>query len=141
MLTVRAPNMATSHHPPPAPRDKLWKRRLWEWHTGWLGLFLSVVLAFFVVQATKNLFGKPRPDFLQRCNPDLANRASFVVGGYAQGVQMLSWRVCRSKDGSGVGTAEFEDGFRSFPSGHCSSPCPPSSFLLRPLLHWESSGG
>ncbi|KAH8656250.1 hypothetical protein BGZ60DRAFT_418077 [Tricladium varicosporioides] len=63
----------------PIPRVQLWYRKLWECFAGWLGLGLSVLLSFFLTQSMKNLFGKPRPDFLFRCNPDLATWQNYVV--------------------------------------------------------------
>ncbi|KAI5781947.1 PAP2 superfamily-domain-containing protein [Geopyxis carbonaria] len=102
------------------------KRRLWEWHTAWLGLALSVVMGFFVVQTLKNLFGKLRPDFLERCgvDPARAREAAWQVG-----LGLVTWEVCGNREGGPAGgregarwvsKAEFEDGFRSFPSGHCT---------------------
>ncbi|KAH8647001.1 phosphatidic acid phosphatase type 2/haloperoxidase [Tricladium varicosporioides] len=108
----------------PIPRVQLWYRKLWECFAGWLGLGLSVLLSFFLTQSMKNLFGKPRPDFLFRCNPDLATWQNYVVGGLGsqvpEGIVLVNWEICQSKNGSGVGLSEFEDGFRSFPSGHCT---------------------
>jgi len=46
--------------PKSAPKSLIWKRKLWEWHTGWLGLALSLGSAFLITQGMKNLFGKPR---------------------------------------------------------------------------------
>lgn len=107
------------------PRSLIWRRKLWEWFTGWLGLGLSIALSFFLTQGMKNLFGKHRPDFLARCNPDFTQIRHSAVGIYgdqtSENVPLVSWESCRSKDGSGVGLSEFEDGFRSFPSGHCTS--------------------
>jgi membrane-associated phospholipid phosphatase len=102
------------------------RRKLWELHAGWLGLALSVVISFFLTQTLKNMFGKPRPDLLARCNPDFTRYPVYVVGGYTnetlEGTSVLvSWNVCQSKSGSGVGKAELQDGFRSFPSGHSTS--------------------
>lgn len=46
--------------PKSTPKSLIWKRKLWEWHTGWLGLALSLGSAFLITQGMKNLFGKPR---------------------------------------------------------------------------------
>lgn len=112
--------------PGPVPSGgSIWKRKLWELHAAWLGLALSLALSLFVTQTMKNMFGKPRPDFLARCRPNIAAIGDYLVGGYTSEAlegtsQLVSWEICASKDGSGVGRSEFLDGFRSFPSGHCT---------------------
>ncbi|KAF2105543.1 phosphatidic acid phosphatase type 2/haloperoxidase [Lophiotrema nucula] len=110
--------------PEPSRRD-VWKRKLWEVHATWLGLGLSLVLSFFLTQTMKNMFGKHRPDFLARCSPNIGDMDKFLVGGYTSEVlegtsQLVSAGICISSNGSGVGKSEFIDGFRSFPSGHCT---------------------
>ncbi|KAG8412623.1 hypothetical protein J3459_015841 [Metarhizium acridum] len=52
---------------------------MWKFHAGLLGLLLSAVGAFFLTNGTKNLLGKPRPNLLGRCQPDLANVVDFIV--------------------------------------------------------------
>jgi len=66
----------------------------------------------------KNLFGKPRPDLLARCNPDLQDIAKYAVGGLPntlEGFSVVSAGICQQNDSS-----LLDDGFRSFPSGHAS---------------------
>lgn len=46
--------------PKPTPKVLIWRRKLWELHTGWLGLGLSLAAAFLITGGMKNLFGKPR---------------------------------------------------------------------------------
>lgn len=107
--------------PPGEPRRKalVWRRKLWELNTGLLGLILSCAAAFIITNGMKNLFGKPRPDLISRCEPDIDNIASYVVGGFGnriiEGIQLVSANICKNADGSLV-----NDGFRSFPSGHSS---------------------
>ncbi|GME25797.1 hypothetical protein GTA08_BOTSDO12361 [Neofusicoccum parvum] len=109
----------------PVSKQMRWRRKLWELFTGLLGLAFATVLSFFLTQSMKNLFGKPRPDFLDRCNPDVNSMPQYTVGGFSsellEGTSVhVSWGICKSKDGGGVGISEFNDGFRSFPSGHCN---------------------
>ncbi|KAK8050037.1 lipid phosphate phosphatase 4 [Apiospora phragmitis] len=105
--------------PKGTPKSLIWKRKLWELHTGWLGLALSLTGAWFITSGMKNLFGKPRPDLLSRCQPDIANLQQYIVGGIANmssNGQLVSANICKNPD-----TKLLEDGFRSYPSGHSSS--------------------
>lgn len=98
--------------PKGVPKSLIWRRKLWELHIGWLGLASSLVAAWFITNGMKNLFGKPRPDLLSRCEPDLENIAKYVVGGIAGAVsngQLVSADICKSKDHS-----KLDDGFRRF---------------------------
>lgn len=100
-----------------AAKYNVWRRIFWEWHAGWLGLALSVVLAFFFTSGMKNLFGKPRPNLLSRCQPDVSNVAKYTVSYSTSATgRLVSAGVCTNQDKSIV-----EDGFRSFPSGHSSA--------------------
>ncbi|KAL3427784.1 pap2 domain containing protein [Phlyctema vagabunda] len=106
--------------PKSTPKGLIWRRKLWEWHTGWLGLALSLGAAFLITNGMKNLFGKPRPDLLSRCEPDLANIARYAVGGFsntqtAESTYLVSNKICMNTDKD-----MMDDGFRSFPSGHSS---------------------
>lgn len=105
------------------PRAAILKSKLWEWNTGWLGLALALASVFFFTEGMKNLFGKPRPDLLSRCDPDLAAIANNTVGGFGRlisnGNTLVSYTICRRKDKS-----ILDDGFSSFPSGHSSCTDP-----------------
>ncbi|KAH9204541.1 PAP2 domain-containing protein [Leptodontidium sp. 2 PMI_412] len=104
--------------PKSTPKKLIWRRKLWEWHTGWLGLALALAASFLITQGMKNLFGKPRPDLLSRCQPDLANSSQYLVGGFSiaqEGFNLFSAAICKNPDKS-----ILDDGFRSFPSGHSS---------------------
>ncbi|KAK6958174.1 hypothetical protein Daesc_000969 [Daldinia eschscholtzii] len=112
--------------PQGTPKSLIWKRKLWELHTGWLGLALSLISAWIITQGMKNLFGKPRPDLLSRCQPDLQNVAKYIIGfhtpaddGSSDGPyngQLVSADICKNPDRD-----LLDDGFRSYPSGHSSS--------------------
>jgi membrane-associated phospholipid phosphatase len=122
LTLIRIPN-----RPGPEPsRKAVWKRKLWELHASFLGLALSLTLSLTLTQTMKNMFGKHRPDFLARCNPDVQNLDKFLVGGYTSELlegtsQLVNWHICISQNGLGPGGhSEFIDGFRSFPSGHCT---------------------
>ena len=83
-----------------------------------MGLGLALASTFMITDAMKNLYGKPRPDLLSRCMPDIANAAKYVVGGFANTVQegiLVSYQICTQPDQS-----ILNDGFAAFPSGHSS---------------------
>lgn len=84
-----------------------------------MGLGLSLATAFLITEGMKNLFGKPRPDLISRCNPDLSRIQEFTVGGYGQPLSdrwvLVSYGICQQTDMN-----KLDDGFKSFPSGHAS---------------------
>ncbi|CAJ0546355.1 Ff.00g098280.m01.CDS01 [Fusarium sp. VM40] len=105
--------------PKGTPKSLIWQRKLWELHVGVLGLVLSLTLSWFFTSSMKNLFGKPRPDLLARCKPDLKNIAKYVVGGLewqSMTGQLVSANICQQTD-----KYKIDDGFRSYPSGHSST--------------------
>jgi membrane-associated phospholipid phosphatase len=105
--------------PKGTPKSLVWKRKLWELHTGWLGLALALIGAWFITNGMKNLFGKPRPDLLARCQPDFANLDRYIVGGFSNtssNGQLVSAAICKNTN-----KKILDDGFRSYPSGHSSS--------------------
>jgi membrane-associated phospholipid phosphatase len=108
------------------PKSLIWRRKLWEWNTGWMGLALSLAMAFMITQGMKLIFGKPRPDLLSRCNPDLSRVSELAITSVGRNFNkewvMLTSDICQNPDRSRGG--ELMDGFKSFPSGHAS--CKPS---------------
>ncbi|KAL2832064.1 PAP2 superfamily-domain-containing protein [Aspergillus cavernicola] len=100
-------------------RALLWQRKIWEWNAGWLGLALACAGTFMATEGLKDLYGKPRPDMLARCDPDLSNIAAYAVSGLGERLAgaptLVSWEICRNR-------ADLLklDGFVSFPSGHSS---------------------
>jgi len=101
------------------PKSLIWRRKMWEWNTGWMGLALSCATAFMVTQGMKLLFGKPRPDFLSRCRPDLSKISQFAVNpvgnNFNQNWVLVTSGICTNTDDD-----ILQDGFKSFPSGHSS---------------------
>lgn len=97
----------------------IWRNKLWEWNTAWMGLALGLAITFFFTEGLKSLIGKPRPDLLSRCNLDPAVVQQFALGG--EGNQLPLWNLlvsytsCRQPD-----ISKLNDGFASFPSGHSS---------------------
>ncbi|KAL9617252.1 MAG: hypothetical protein Q9160_007933 [Pyrenula sp. 1 TL-2023] len=99
-------------------KSLIWRRRVWEWNTAWMGLGVALAGAFVVTEGMKDIYGKPRPDLLARCNPDLGNIAAFQVGGLSQELPnapvVVTSGICRTTGST------LNDGFASFPSGHSS---------------------
>ena len=104
------------------PKSLIWKRKIWEWNTGWMGLAMSLATAFMITQGMKLLFGKPRPDLLSRCQPDLTRISESTVGGYGSGFNQL-WVLVTSEICQQTDDDILQDGFKSFPSGHASCKC------------------
>ncbi|KAH7320674.1 phosphatidic acid phosphatase type 2/haloperoxidase [Stachybotrys elegans] len=119
ILTITFILVPGSTVPRHTPARLIWRRKLWEFHAGTLGFATAHVIAFFFTQGMKNLFGRPRPDLLDRCQPDVGNASLYIVGGFAgqsQDRQFYSPSICQQDDSS-----VLDDGFRSFPSGHSSA--------------------
>ena len=100
-------------------RSQIIRLKIWEFEKGWAGFCLSLAVAFLVTQGMKNLFGKPRPNLLARCKPDLSAIAAHVVGGYGQDLS-ARWTLVDSGICTSTNMRVLNDGFRSFPSGHSS---------------------
>ncbi|KAF1953380.1 PAP2 domain-containing protein [Byssothecium circinans] len=101
------------------PKSLIWRRKAWEWNTAWMGLALSLATAFMITQGMKLLFGKPRPDLLSRCRPDLSNIQATAVNPigavFNPNWVLVTAEICTNEDAD-----ILDDGFKSFPSGHAS---------------------
>ncbi|KAI5819651.1 phosphatidic acid phosphatase type 2/haloperoxidase [Pyronema omphalodes] len=100
------------------------KRKLYCLNTAWLGLALSLTMAILITNGLKNLLGRPRPDLISRCHIDPNDVEAIKKWTIGPG-KLLDWRICQtvSKGSTLAGAlneADIRDGFRSFPSGHCS---------------------
>ncbi|KAF8542730.1 phosphatidic acid phosphatase type 2/haloperoxidase [Trichophaea hybrida] len=99
-----------------------WKRRFYILNTALLGLGMAIAISMLITDVLKNLLGRPRPDMLSRCNVNRDDIQKFTVGSG----ELLDWKVCRSyttakgKVSGALDEPDLRDGFRSFPSGHCS---------------------
>ncbi|KAJ5771573.1 hypothetical protein N7520_002102 [Penicillium odoratum] len=100
-------------------KSQILRRKFWEWNAGWMGLGVALAGVWMSTQGLKVLIGKPRPDLLARCNPNLDDITTYIVGGLGQKLEgaasLVSYKICQ--DQSSLVTV---DGFSSFPSGHSS---------------------
>lgn len=83
-----------------------------------MGLTLGLAITAVFTNGLKLVTGNPRPDLLSRCNPNLLDISSHLLGGINDQVgegTLVSWTICQQSD---AGT--LADGFQSFPSGHAS---------------------
>jgi hypothetical protein len=93
--------------------------QLYSLNANLLGLGVSLATATVVLNV-KNLAGIPRPDFLERCQPDVGNIAAYTVGGsYGRSISdrwvMVNREICQAD------SRNVNEGFRSFPSGYATS--------------------
>jgi len=87
-------------------------RRLFFLNAGILGLGSSVIITQLMTEAIKFIVGRPRPDTISRCQPDLVRaEANFTTTAVA----LFDISICTQQD-----KHILEDAFRSFPSGHSS---------------------
>ena len=82
--------------------------RLYEFNTAVRGILSSEALVFLVTVVFKKACGKPRPDLIDRCQPQDMSDDPPIYG-------LASIAVCTQQD-QGI----LQDGFQSFPSGHSS---------------------
>jgi len=82
-------------------------RSWWDLHNSTLGLILALALTGSITQFVKITVGRPRPDFVDRCQPP--DGATDPVFG------LTNWTICTQTN-----NAILRDGFRSFFSGHSS---------------------
>ncbi|KAJ3966882.1 acid phosphatase/Vanadium-dependent haloperoxidase [Lentinula raphanica] len=81
-------------------------RDWWDLHAGLLGLSVLYSASGSFVQFVRITAGRPRPDFIARCNPAPGSINSPVFG-------LTNTTICQSTD-----VAFIKDGMRSFFSGH-----------------------
>lgn len=125
-------------------------RSLWDLHSSWLGLTLSLTLTGFISHLVKVCVGRPRPgllfcsiqtlplanalpsDLLSRCLPSPGAKDNPVWG-------LSNYTICTQMD-----EHILRDGFRSFPSGHASLSFAGlgflSFYLAGKLRLWDEHG-
>ncbi|CAG8515439.1 14875_t:CDS:2 [Funneliformis caledonium] len=91
------------------------KKNMHDWHHASLGLLMALTLTLMVTAVFKNTVGRPRPDFIDRCQP--------IAGGADPPVYGLSnSTICTRRE-------LLNDGFKSFLSGHASTSFAGMGFL------------
>lgn len=85
-------------------------RSAWDFHVSVLGLILANAITLTATTIIKVCVGRPRPDFLDRCQPRAGATNAPVYG-------LATEAVCTTDLNSHL----IQDGFRSFPSGHSST--------------------
>ncbi|KAF8933059.1 hypothetical protein BGZ58_006611 [Dissophora ornata] len=88
------------------------RRSRHDFHNGILGLLVSLMLANVFTQALKVTVGKPRPDFLSRCQPMM--NGTLIT--HDEPLKLWTHDVCSQTD-----AAILKDGYLAFPSGHSSN--------------------
>ncbi|CDH60154.1 pap2-domain-containing protein [Lichtheimia corymbifera JMRC:FSU:9682] len=84
------------------------QRSMHDFHSGVLGLFLALSMVIMLTDVIKITAGRPRPDFLARCQPPLD--AEDPPRG------LSNYTICTTP----IDSYEMKDGYKSFPSGHAS---------------------
>jgi len=98
------------------------KRDHRETYYAMLGLFLSSLLAYFICHFVKNIVGRLRPDFLDRCNPNLSRISSdFTIA------KLYDISICGAS--TEVELDILRAGSQSFFSGHASTAFAGLGFL------------
>jgi diacylglycerol diphosphate phosphatase/phosphatidate phosphatase len=86
----------------------VFKRSWLDFHSGLLGLALSLSMTIMVTNLIKVTVGRPRPDMFDRCQLPPGIQDPYLG--------LLNYTVCTADHNS----YNFKDGFKSFPSGHAS---------------------
>ncbi|KAJ2352941.1 hypothetical protein GGF43_003619 [Coemansia sp. RSA 2618] len=83
------------------------RRRNWhDFHCTVLGIFMAMGHNNTATNIIKNVVGRPRPDFIARCQPNITENPPL---------RLVDYRVCTQTD-----LGYLREGMRSFPSGHAS---------------------
>ncbi|KAL1922043.1 uncharacterized protein VTP21DRAFT_10685 [Calcarisporiella thermophila] len=83
------------------------RRSLYDFHNGVLGLLLCITMVVMVTDVLKVSVGRPRPDFIDRCQP-------------LPGSQDPLWALSNATICTQTDSYIIRDGYKSFPSGHSS---------------------
>lgn len=103
-------------------RHKSKERMLWDMHAAILGSLGCCSTQLLLVVIVKNIAAVPRPDFLNRCQPD------YLTIPLVERLYSVE-EVCQNSN-----DALIRDGFKSFPSGHSSTVFASQTFLVLFLI-------
>lgn len=109
------------------PSQRVWRSKLVDLHHTWLGLAYSA-MASGVFSILSQISGQPRPDFIERCQPDPGAYKDDNIMLYRAGIVDTS--VCMTTD-----IKLLQSGFMSFPSGHATSKL--SQLPKYSIQYWE----
>ncbi|KAJ2078508.1 hypothetical protein H4R24_004427 [Coemansia sp. RSA 988] len=85
----------------------VFRRHNWhDFHCTVLAIFMAMGLNNTATNILKNAVGRPRPDFIFRCQPNVTENPPL---------RLVDYRVCTQSD-----LNFLHEGMRSFPSGHAS---------------------
>jgi len=88
---------------------------LWDIYDAFMAYTLSVVLCGVITTTMKLLYGRPRPDFFNRCFPSIDLDDQNAIASKIASISTLNL-VCDSDSDEKI----VEEGRKSFPSGHSS---------------------
>lgn len=108
-----------ANHSPKGIARRL-RNRLRNINAGCSGLCLSLATALFITEGLKTIVGKPRPNMLATCHPDLTKLRIYAVGGLGTSLDSEAPILVSSAICSQTSQHTLRDAFSSFPSGHSS---------------------
>ena len=85
----------------------------WHLYTFIIAMALNVVVVLILTEVIKSQYGRLRPDFLQRCKPDLS-KITPPANNYTSVRYFYDDSICKGDK------ADIQEGRLSFPSGHAS---------------------
>lgn len=81
-----------------------WKKSVYDFHKAFLGLAIALTVTMFLTNCVKNLGGRLRPDFLDRCQ----GSTQLGADGFTRVINCMG------------DPSTIKEGRKSFPSGHSS---------------------
>ena len=126
-ISIIAASFQSSHYYDKKLKNVNAKKRsflLWDIYDAFMAYTLSVVVCGVLTSVVKLLYGRPRPDFFNRCFPDISLDDKSAIDAKINSISTLNL-VCDSNSDEKV----VEEGRKSFPSGHSSIAFVSFSFI------------